>query len=59
VTHAPLDRLTIAQDTGGGIHGAQAADIFFGAGPDAEQVAGQMQQQGTLYLLIPIPAPTS
>ncbi len=59
VTHAPLDRLTIAQDTGGGIHGAQAADIFFGAGPDAEQVAGQMQQQGTLYLLIPKPAPTS
>ncbi len=59
VTNAPLDRLTIAQDTGGGIHGAQAADMFFGAGPDAEQVAGRMQQQGTLYLLLPKPAPTS
>ncbi len=59
VTNAPIDQLTIAQDTGGGIHGAQAADLFFGAGPQAEQVAGRMQQPGTLYLLVPKPAPTS
>jgi membrane-bound lytic murein transglycosylase A len=59
VTNAPLDRLTIAQDTGGGIHGAQAADLFFGAGPQAAQTAGRMQQPGNLYLLLPKPAPTS
>jgi len=59
VTSQPLDRLTIAQDTGGGIHGAGAADLFFGAGPDAEATAGHMQQTGKLYLLLPRPAPTS
>ena len=58
VTNAPIDRLTVAQDTGGGIHGAQAADLFFGAGPQAEEVAGRMQQPGTLYLLLPKPGPT-
>jgi membrane-bound lytic murein transglycosylase A len=56
VTNAPINRLTVAQDTGGGIHGAEAADLFFGAGPDAEATAGRMQQAGTLYLLIPRPA---
>ncbi len=55
VTNAPLDRLTIAQDTGGGIHGAGSADLFFGSGPDAEAIAGQMQQQGTLCILLPRP----
>jgi membrane-bound lytic murein transglycosylase A len=59
VTGAPIDRLTIAQDTGGGIHGAAAADLFFGAGPQAETTAGSMQQQGQLFLLLPRPAPNS
>jgi membrane-bound lytic murein transglycosylase A len=59
VTGAPIDRLTIAQDTGGGIHGAQAADLFFGAGDQAEATAGSMQQPGILFLLLPRPAPTS
>jgi membrane-bound lytic murein transglycosylase A len=59
VTGAPINRLTIAQDTGGGIHGAQAADLFFGAGPQAEATAGSMQQPGFLFLLLPRPAPTS
>jgi membrane-bound lytic murein transglycosylase A len=58
-TNQPLDRLTIAQDTGGGIHGAAAADLFFGAGPNAEATAGRMQQSGSLYLLLPRPTPTS
>ena len=47
VTNAPLDRLTIAQDTGGGIHGAAAADLFFGAGPQAEATAGVMRSPAT------------
>jgi membrane-bound lytic murein transglycosylase A len=59
VTRAPLNQLTIAQDTGGGIHGAAAADLFFGAGPQAEATAGSMQQPGTLYLLLPRPAPST
>jgi membrane-bound lytic murein transglycosylase A len=59
VTGAAIDRLTIAQDTGGGIHGAEAADLFFGAGDQAEATAGSMQQSGILFLLLPRPAPTS
>jgi len=59
VTGQPLDRLAVAQDTGGGIHGAGAADLFFGAGPDAEATAGRMMQQGQLFLLLPKGVPTS
>jgi membrane-bound lytic murein transglycosylase A len=59
VTGAPMDRLTIAQDTGGGIHGAAAADLFAGAGPQAEAMAGSMRQPGQLFLLLPRPAPNS
>ncbi len=59
VTGQPLNRLAIAQDTGGGIHGAAAADLFFGAGPDAEATAGRMMQPGQLYLLLPKSVPTS
>lgn len=53
LTNAPLDILTVAQDTGAGLEGADEADIFFGAGPDAEQIAGSMHQSGTLYVLLP------
>ncbi len=59
ITNQPMNLLTVAQDTGGGIHGASAADLFFGAGPDAESTAGRMQQPGTLYLLLPRPTATS
>jgi membrane-bound lytic murein transglycosylase A len=59
VTGAPIERLTIAQDTGGGIHGAAAADLYFGAGPQAEATAGSMRQSGQLFLLLPRPAPNS
>jgi membrane-bound lytic murein transglycosylase A len=59
LTQAPLNRLTIAQDTGGGIRGAASADLFFGAGAEAEAVAGRMHEQGALYLLLPRPDPGS
>ena len=59
VSQGAINWLTVAQDTGGGIHGAKAADLFFGAGSQAEAVAGRMQQSGTLYLLLPRPAPNS
>jgi len=56
ITQSSLDRLTIAQDTGGGIQGPDRADIFFGAGPDAETTAGSMRQPGQLFVLLPKPA---
>lgn len=57
----PLQRLVIAQDTGGAIHGAPRADYFAGSGPQAADLAGKMRQQGSLWLLwprnVPLPAP--
>lgn len=53
VNNSPLDVLTIAQDTGAGLSGPDQADIFFGAGAAAEQIAGAMHQPGKLYLLLP------
>jgi membrane-bound lytic murein transglycosylase A len=58
VTNAQINRLTVAQDTGGGIHGTHT-DLFFGTGPKAEATAGRMQQQGTLFLLLPKPTGNS
>ncbi len=55
LTNAPIERLTVAQDTGGGIQGPNRADLFFGAGPDAEATAGSMRQPGQLYVLLPNP----
>ncbi len=37
------------QDTGGAIRTAGRADIYFGIGPAAEQLAGQVQSPGQLY----------
>jgi membrane-bound lytic murein transglycosylase A len=54
-TNAPMNRLTIAQDTGGGINGAGEAELFCGAGLSAGAVAGRMRQPGTLYLFLPRP----
>jgi membrane-bound lytic murein transglycosylase A len=55
ITNAPLQRLTIAQDIGGGIQGPNRADLYFGAGPDAEASAGSMRQPSQLYVLLPNP----
>lgn len=49
----PLQRLVVAQDTGGAIRGAPRADLFWGWGPDAADNAGLMRGQGTLWLLWP------
>lgn len=55
VTNSPMDILTIAQDTGAGLAGPDQADVFFGSGPDAQQIAGSMHQSGKLYILLPRP----
>lgn len=46
-------RLVVAQDTGGAIKGAVRGDLFWGAGEKAENGAGQMQEKGRYYLLLP------
>ena len=52
-TDEPLDRLFVAQDTGGAIRGAVRADVFWGFGPWAEAIAGRMKSHGQLYVLLP------
>ena len=49
----PLNRLYIAQDTGGAIKGPLRADIFWGNGDRAEQMAGIMKQPGKFIALLP------
>ena len=58
-TNLPLQRLVIAQDTGGAISGAPRADYFCGSGPQAADLAGKMRQQGSLWMLWPrnVPLP--
>ncbi len=49
----PLQRLMLAQDTGGAIKGAVRADFFWGAGNEAGRQAGAMKQQGRMWILLP------
>jgi membrane-bound lytic murein transglycosylase A len=53
LTGSTLQRLTLAQDTGGAIRGIARADFFWGFGPDAGREAGRMRQQGRMWLLWP------
>jgi len=48
-----LQRLLIAQDTGGAIKGAVRGDVFWGFGPRAEDMAGRMTSRGRFYALLP------
>jgi membrane-bound lytic murein transglycosylase A len=50
---SPLNRLMLAQDTGGAIKGHVRADVFWGRGDEAEKLAGLMKQQGRLFVLLP------
>jgi membrane-bound lytic murein transglycosylase A len=53
LSEQPLNRLVLAQDTGGAIRGPLRADFFWGFGEDAAREAGRMKQQGTMWLLWP------
>jgi peptidoglycan lytic transglycosylase A len=53
LSSAPLQRLVLAQDTGGAIRGALRADFFWGSGDDAGRNAGRMNQSGRMWLLWP------
>jgi membrane-bound lytic murein transglycosylase A len=48
-----FDRLMIAQDTGSAIVGPARADIFWGAGDRAGQLAGRVHHPGNFAMLVP------
>ena len=48
-----LNRLMVAQDTGGAINGAVRADFYWGFGDDAGAEAGKMKQLGRMWVLLP------
>ena len=52
-TNQPLNRLMLAQDTGGAIRGAVRADFFWGYGEEAGVLAGRMKQDGQMWVLFP------
>lgn len=50
-----LMRLFIAQDSGGAIRGPVRGDIYFGAGPEAAEIAGGFRSEGRMSVLLPTP----
>lgn len=48
-----MDRLVMAQDTGGAIRGAVRADFFWGFGAEAGEQAGRMRQPLKMWVLLP------
>jgi len=53
ITKNPLNRLMIAQDTGGAIVGPVRGDFFWGTGLNAREAAGKMKQRGQVFILLP------
>ena len=53
-TSKPMQRLMIAQDTGGAIRGKVRGDVFWGGGNKATLIAGHMKNEGHYWLLLPI-----
>jgi membrane-bound lytic murein transglycosylase A len=52
-TTEPLNRLMLAQDTGGAIKGPVRGDFFWGFGEQAGSQAGRMKQVGHMWVLFP------
>ncbi len=50
----PMNRLMVAQDTGSAIKGAQRADVFYGTGDSAGEMAGRVRDGGRMVMLLPI-----
>lgn len=48
-----LQRMMMAQDTGGAIKGAVRGDVFWGYGDQAEKMAGAMKATGRYWILLP------
>ena len=54
-----LQRLMMAQDTGGAIRGNVRGDFFWGFGDEAGKLAGAMKQKGRIWALLPKDYPVS
>jgi peptidoglycan lytic transglycosylase A len=52
-SQSPFRRTMIAQDTGSAIVGPARAELYFGAGDEAGQVAGRIRQPGRFAMLLP------
>ncbi len=52
-TQQPFQRLMVAQDTGSAIRGVVRGDVYWGAGKQAEIIAGHMRSRGRWWLLLP------
>lgn len=52
-SEVPLQRLVVAQDTGGAIRGTVRADFYWGTGMEAGEQAGKMRQSAKMWLLWP------
>lgn len=50
-----LDRMTVAQDIDVGAHGTAAAQLFTGIGHNAAQLAGGLDADGRIFVLLPRP----
>lgn len=48
-----MQRLMVAQDTGGAIKGKVRGDVYWGGGEEAYSIAGHMKNHGRYWLLIP------
>ena len=48
-----IQRLMVAQDTGGAIKGPIRGDVFWGSGKTAERLAGTMKAKGRMYVFYP------
>ncbi|PZW46569.1 membrane-bound lytic murein transglycosylase A [Humitalea rosea] len=53
VSGEALNRLTLAQDTGGAIRGRARGDLFWGWGDAAGAVAGRARDEARFWLLLP------
>jgi membrane-bound lytic murein transglycosylase A len=58
-SNEPIQRLMMAQDTGGAIRGNVRADFFWGFGDEAGRLAGAMKQKGRMWALLPRDFPIS
>lgn len=59
LTGQPIERFMVAQDTGGAIVGGKRLDLFWGAGPRAEEAAGLMKAPARIWRLVPMEGPVS
>jgi membrane-bound lytic murein transglycosylase A len=53
LSERPLQKLMVAQDTGGAIRGGVRGDFYWGSGPEAGKEAGRMRSQGSMWVLLP------